>query len=663
MYKRNIVIFYIFVAALVMLPASRNWRAVEASEKSPVAISAVPSQISPEQDVLNATRGQYHWYNRTKSPDITNQSHYERFFWGSIEPRDNEFNTWLIDQGLSKAEAEKGLFGFRIMPISDTPNQNDKVLPEQVRNLPSTWTAPGRAGDKVYIPDWNDEEYLRQWEELMEFLGQKYGNDPRLGWIDIGGYGNWGEWHLFPYQSQYRTNNKDDISLSSAIRIIQAVQRNFPNKWVLLNTTGSRSFDINGQILPSGDSDKSEWSNKLWQSALALGDNVGIRNDSLGGGLDQAHALSGLYAASAYAKAINGIDPLERWKTAPFVTEWGPIVRPFVDTDGDGDIDNNDIDDYDKNGRYDPSWEKDSHGSFEKGLQQVKDLHISWLSADNYTGQLSEFDENQRSAFYEANKLAGYRYTVSEVAGNIVPGEKSSLNITWENTNVAPTYDDWTVVYELRNAKTNETVVSIQSDLDLRKVLPGTPLTVEEVFDTTLLKEGRYNLVSKVIDKNGYLNPMNIGIASKLEENWYLLTSFEVLGDNLSETTTETTATTVITTTTKPTTSVTTETPITTTTGLSTTSEASTRVTTEEMTTTPVTTVTLSPTTTEITTTKEATMVTPVDTTVLSTPTFPQTKKNILPRTGSANNPLLVLVGFATLLAGAGFIIVDYKEQ
>lgn len=528
-------IMVIFGISVSLLNTFQSSSAIAASELNSTSINISPEQVATDVDILNATRGQYHWYNRTKSPDITNPSYYERFFWGSIEPQDNEFNTWQIDQGLRRAESRRGQFGFRIMPLSDTPNQNDGVLPEQIRSLTSTWTIPGRAGDTVYIPDWNDEEYLKQWEELMEFLGQKYGNDPRLGWIDIGGYGNWGEWHLFPYQSQYRANNKKDISLSSATRIIQAVQRNFPDKWVLLNTTGSRSFDIDGQILASGTNDNGEWSNLLWQNALAMGGNVGIRNDSLGGGLDQAHALTGLYEASEYARSIGGLDPLERWKIAPFVTEWGPIIQPFVDRDRDGDIDSNDIDDYDKNGRYDSSWERDSHGSFSKGLQQVKELHVSWLSADNFTGQLSEFDDNQRAAFYEANRLSGYRYTVSQVSGEIVPGESSSLDITWVNTNVSPTYDDWVITYELRNADTDEIVTSSQSDLDLRKVLPDTPVTVEETFDTGPLKAGSYNLVTRVTDRKGYLHPMNLGLDTKIENNWYLLTNFEILPRSASE--------------------------------------------------------------------------------------------------------------------------------
>ena len=31
-------------------------------------------------------------------------------------------------------------------------------------------------------------------------LAEKYNDDPRMSWIDIGFYGNWGEWHTCPIQ-------------------------------------------------------------------------------------------------------------------------------------------------------------------------------------------------------------------------------------------------------------------------------------------------------------------------------------------------------------------------------------------------------------------------------------------------------------------------------
>ena len=38
------------------------------------------------------------------------------------------------------------------------------------------------------IPDWNSEAFLSGYERLMAALGAKYANDPRLGYVDVGGY-------------------------------------------------------------------------------------------------------------------------------------------------------------------------------------------------------------------------------------------------------------------------------------------------------------------------------------------------------------------------------------------------------------------------------------------------------------------------------------------
>lgn len=499
------------------------------SNMTPALLSAKidvnPEKLDSGTDLLNATRGQYSWFDLEQSPEIASGSHYARFLWGQIEPKDGEFNTWSIDQGLERAAKNKANFGFRVMALMDT---SDPALPEHIKSQPGTWKAKGEFDRDVYVPDWNSEEFLVQWEELMAHLGEKYNDDPRLGWVDVGGYGNWGEWHLFPYEEQYKANGKNDISLASAKRMIEAVQKSFPDKFVLLNTTGERGFDLEGHALPLGQkNDGSDWSNQLWQYALGLSDKIGIRNDSLGGGIDQAHAVKGMYNASEYAKNNDGIDPLERWKTAPVVTEWGPTIKPFTDKNGDGLINETDYDDANGDGRIDPNWERDSHGSFTKGKQQVSDYHISWLSSDNFSSDLNNYSSEQVADFYEANRMAGYRYTIDKIAGEIVAGGQSTLDITWQNKNVAPTYDDWQVVYEIKDAS-GQTVSAKNSALDLRNVLPDADVTLSEILDTSTLKAGQYDFFVKVVDDDGYHKPMNLDLAQEMPDDSYRLFNFEI---------------------------------------------------------------------------------------------------------------------------------------
>ena len=44
-------------------------------------------------------------------------------------------------------------------------------------------------------PDWNNEAFLSSWERADgRASARSYANDQRLGYVDVGGYGKYGEW-------------------------------------------------------------------------------------------------------------------------------------------------------------------------------------------------------------------------------------------------------------------------------------------------------------------------------------------------------------------------------------------------------------------------------------------------------------------------------------
>ena len=481
-----------------------------------------PEVVAADVELTNPMRGQYSWYDRNPTPDLLGPDHYDRMFWNEVESDDQEFDTWKIDAGLARAEAAGGTYGFRIMSVCDWCSADMIVLPEQLREDDGTWIAQGQSGP-LEIPDWNSEEFLSQWEELMDHLGQKYDGDPRLGWVDVGGYGNWGEWHSYPFESQYETSpgGQTDITLESSLRMIRAVEEAFPTTPIVLNTTGSRVADAQGVPISDGES-SFEWSNQLWQGALGMDDRIGVRNDCLGAGLEQMHAKEGLEEASRYAQEIGGHDPLERWRTAPVVSEWCGATKPPVDIDGNGVIDEWERHDYTGDGIVE-DWELEApYGSFDKGLAQVEDWHVSLLSSDNYTGPLSAFPEQDQADFWEANLRSGYRYQVDRVRGELKAGGASTFTTTWQNVNVAPTYHDWDVVYELKRPGSDTVVASFTSEVELSTVLPGT-VEVTDTFDTRDLKPGNYELSIKVVDPEGYFTPMNLAIGGAQDDGSYLL--------------------------------------------------------------------------------------------------------------------------------------------
>ena len=72
---------------------------------------------------------------------------------------------------------------------------------------------------------WNNPAFLADWRGLMAALGARFDHDPRLGWVDIGGYGSYGEWHLYQQPGT-------PIGEANMATLIRDVAGAFPDKTV-----------------------------------------------------------------------------------------------------------------------------------------------------------------------------------------------------------------------------------------------------------------------------------------------------------------------------------------------------------------------------------------------------------------------------------------------
>lgn len=500
---RRPLLALIMVVLLVLAPV-----AARAENPSTMPFDLRPGTIGTDVEIPNPLRGQYAWYGQDPTPELSGPDLYERVFWSDLESADQTFTTWPIGEGLRRAANRGGTYAFRVMAVCQACSSTKSTLPPHLDSATGTWTATLEKGGQVRLPDWNSETFLSEWEELMAHLGTRYDGNPRLGYIDVGGYGNWGEWHAFPFEQSYPgPQGQRDVSLASSLRMVRAVEKSFPRTTIVLNTTGARNSRADGTALPVGKSSY-EWSNRLRQDVLALDDRIGLRNDCLGAGLSQEHAVRGLAEASRYGQAVGGRDPLQRWRTAPFVTEWCGNNKPPTDFNRNGVFEDGEYDDYNGNGMIE-TWEKGSGGHFWNGLEQVEGWHVSLLSSGNYTGPLSSFPAQDRADFRRANPWSGYRYQIERARGEIRLGGQSTVTTTWRNLNVAPAYRDWDVYVELRRP-TGEVVAYARAELDLAEVLPGRAYEVTTTVDTRSVGSGEYELAVLVLDPTGTLPHMRL---------------------------------------------------------------------------------------------------------------------------------------------------------
>src|SRR5579859_613808 len=161
----------------------------------------------------NPERGPQYYGSETPPPNWPLADRYDRWCWSDLEPTQGQINFGMIDQKLAEAAAAGYTFGFRIMPAVTTPC------------LPS-----GLSLD--YGP-----QYMAAAKQLFTTLGQRYANDPRLGWLDMSLYGCFGEWN------QSAPGCSATASLAVQEQLINLQVQAFPNKLFLMLTDNQAALD------------------------------------------------------------------------------------------------------------------------------------------------------------------------------------------------------------------------------------------------------------------------------------------------------------------------------------------------------------------------------------------------------------------------------------
>ena len=124
--------------------------------------------------------------------------------WNKLNPAKGVYD-WTELEKLLNALAEHNMtYALRVLPY--TPSFIKSVFPPQEEY---DWTPPFvyEMGAKkiqidlrgtefhAYAPVWDDPIYLQAAKEFAKALAEKYDGDPRIEYIDVRTFGEWGEWH------------------------------------------------------------------------------------------------------------------------------------------------------------------------------------------------------------------------------------------------------------------------------------------------------------------------------------------------------------------------------------------------------------------------------------------------------------------------------------
>lgn len=116
--------------------------------------------------------------------------------WCDLNPAEGVYNWDEIDRMLEACEQHGLTYGIRIMPYSSYLSED--YVPKWIYDKGAEKnTAPLRDNPSVEtkFPKWDDPVYLQAHKDFTKALAEKYDGDPRVEFIDIRPFGDYGEWH------------------------------------------------------------------------------------------------------------------------------------------------------------------------------------------------------------------------------------------------------------------------------------------------------------------------------------------------------------------------------------------------------------------------------------------------------------------------------------
>lgn len=500
--------------------------------------------------------------------NLTTMHYYRRFSWCDIEGSPAGNYQWAkFDQKVQEAVNNKQLFSFGIMTIfpeiadaggfnafisgvsgisQRTGSNATGVLSyplylHQLMQAEGTRNWVNNSGD--WIPNFNSLNYINRLAALYQAIVNHLATTTYsgilgthvIGYVDLRGMGAYGEWHsngiISGNVNQYPGfvdphNNPGNLgTFPSAARLIQIVDahRNNITLWPLCTILNSLDGNFpNGGNYGGTGFDNTAIPASVGQYIMNNGNAwgpIGWRRDQWGDTNDYYRIIP---------QETNGITGIvNRWQTAPVIGE-----PPGYNNSGTQ-----------VNGVHMAALNlaAGSNG------QQVANQHPSIIGNGNYgcprnpecnpnccipsnpcdCGCISGSGtaDNMRTAF----KAMGCILRLVTGGGITITANQFQIQTIWRNFGVAPQYKkNWAVTFELRFngnlAWSGVSTLNLYSNPTLKSNAGGNH-TQNDTFARPALSPGTYQLSVRILDPNGYMNPLQLGIEGRQTNGSYILSN------------------------------------------------------------------------------------------------------------------------------------------
>jgi hypothetical protein len=341
---------------------------------------------------------------------------YADLTWAEFEPeqgvydfasfeKENQFALW-------RSEGKHVILRF----VLDVPgNRSHRDIPDWLYDtIGGDGTAYATSYGKGFSPDYENETLIRAHAEAVAALGERYGDDPFIAFVELGSLGHWGEWHL---HQKIGLMPEESIRDRYVLPYIDA----FPGALIMMR----RPFGIAAEY------------------------GLGLFNDAAGEPNSTETWLGWIESGGDY-ESVDGRSALvampDAWQTAPIGGELSTsIAREAL-----------------------------LRELFAQTLSLFVSSHTSWIGP----GSFSDIARNGRdqAALDLISLTIGYRLRVARCDVQLASSGETQVTLYWTNDGVAPFYFGWQPALLLTDAQGKEIMLPL--DLDLIDVLPETTVSV-----------------------------------------------------------------------------------------------------------------------------------------------------------------------------------------
>lgn len=462
-------------------------------------------------------------------------NYYRRFTWRDIEGDvQDSYDFDKFDEKLHAAMDARQKFSFGIMQqfpwndgnfnwlsnYSGTDQRTGQIrngnsaYPEYIHNImqaAGTKDWIGESGD--WVPNFNNATYQARWSALMAAIDDHlqtgsyqpgWASSPIpykdvIGYIDIRGFGSWGEWHVYgtaPGNNYQNFPSGTYPTVATFKSIVDAHVNNFQDFRLCIITNALDAARLQNTGTPA------EVAVYIYSKTTTKG-KLGFRMDHFGDHTGDCPLCDDSYDDFQLQKNPSSFGGVRldtsfqnRYKYAPFYGE-----PPGGPTSSFGVI----------------------QGVFPR---QVRKWKVTMVGNGNF-GQGNTPTGQAADSVRQGYREAGYHLRLT--GGSAVVGSNFQINLKWRNYGLTPTYDNWTVEYSLRNGA-GTTVWTANSAFDPYLFLPEYgEVTKTDNYTSPAVAAGTYSLYVRVKDPTGYMEPLPLQITGRTN-GYYFLSNVTLTG-------------------------------------------------------------------------------------------------------------------------------------